>query len=528
MDTKALKQKILDLAIRGKLVPQDPNDEPASVLLEKIQAEKMQMVNDGKLKSKDLKNDTVIFIGEDNLHYEKFSDGTVKCIEEEISFKIPKSWIYVRIRDIASVKGGKRIPKGKEFSAVPTSHAYIRVTNMKNRTITTSDLKYISDEIYKTIQNYTISKKDLYLTIAGTIGLVGEVPDLLDGMNLTENAVKVTPFIINKTFLCFCLLSSFVQNQFKYKTHQVAQPKLAIERILNTVIPIPPLNEQILITDSLRTAFNLVHCIENQKTTIVEAISKTKSKILDLAIRGKLVPQNPDDEPASVLLERIRREKAQLIKSGKIKKDKRESVIFLGEDNLHYEKFNDGTILCIEDEIPYKEPPGWIWSRIGSVFNTITGNTPSTKDSSLYGNEFPFYKPTDLDAGFSVTKSLTSVSKKGFETSRQVPMLSVLVTCIGTIGKTGLIRKPGICNQQINAILPNEFSNSEYIYYSMCSNFQQQQMITNSSATTIPILNKGKFDSLLYLVPPLNEQVRIARQINNIFEIIESVEKQQN
>ncbi len=107
-------------------------------------------------------------------------------------------------------------------------------------------------------------------------------------------------------------------------------------------------------------------------------------------------------------------------------------------------------------------------------------------------------------------------------------MLSVLVTCIGaTIGKTGLIRKPGICNQQINAILPNEFSNSEYIYYSMCSNFQQQQIIRNSSATTLPILNKGEFDSLLYLVPPLNEQVRIARQINNIFEIIESVEKQQ-
>ena len=207
MDTKALRQKILDLAIRGKLVPQDPNDEPASVLLERIRAEKQQMVKDGKLKPKDIKNDTIIFVGEDNLHYEKFQDGSVKCIEDEIPFELPEGWEWCRVRDIATVKGGKRLPKGVGFSPCRTAHAYIRVTDMKNHSINTDDLKYISEEVFLQIKNYTISKDDLYVTIAGTIGVTGEVPTELDGMNLTENAVKITNIQINKTYLCLIIQS---------------------------------------------------------------------------------------------------------------------------------------------------------------------------------------------------------------------------------------------------------------------------------------------------------------------------------
>ena len=227
MDTKALRQKILDLAIRGKLVPQDPNDEPAEVLLERIREQKQQMFKEGKLKKKDIKNDTIIFKGEDNLHYEKFQDGTVKCIEDEIPFEVPEGWCWARVRDIAMVKGGKRLPKGASFSEEITNHAYIRVTDMKNHSVNVSNLRYISDEIFSAIKNYTIAKDDLYVTIAGTIGVVGEIPDKLDGMNLTENAVKITNIAINKSFLCIILQTDFVQQQFQDKTHQVAMPKLA-------------------------------------------------------------------------------------------------------------------------------------------------------------------------------------------------------------------------------------------------------------------------------------------------------------
>ncbi|WP_287617932.1 restriction endonuclease subunit S, partial [Ruminococcus sp.] len=312
MDTKALRQKILDLAIRGKLVPQDPNDEPASVLLERIRAEKQQMVKDGKLKPKDIKNDTIIFKGEDNLHYEKFPDGSMKCIEDEIPFELPQGWEWARIRNISTVKGGKRLPKGMSFSESPTDHAYIRVTDMKNNTVITTDLRYITDDVYEKIKNYTISKDDLYVTIAGTIGVVGEVPDELNGMNLTENAVKITDITINKTFLCLLIQSEFVQQQFVDKTHQVAMPKLALERILSTLIPICPISEQLSIISKFNELSLLVNDIQENKQELIDTISLTKSKILDLAIRGKLVPQDPNDEPASVLLERIRTEKEEL------------------------------------------------------------------------------------------------------------------------------------------------------------------------------------------------------------------------
>ena len=184
-----------------------------------------------------------------NLHYEKFQDGTVKCIEDEIPFEVPEGWCWVRVRDIAMVTGGKRLPKGASFSEEITTHAYIRVTDMKNHSVNISNLRYISDEIFSAIKNYTIAKDDLYVTIAGTIGVVGEIPDKLDGMNLTENAVKITNIAINKSFLCIILQTDFVQQQFQNKTHQVAMPKLALERILSTLIPICPYVQQLQIVD---------------------------------------------------------------------------------------------------------------------------------------------------------------------------------------------------------------------------------------------------------------------------------------
>jgi type I restriction enzyme S subunit len=196
--------------------------------------------------------------------------------------------------------------------------------------------------------------------------------------------------------------------------------------------------------------------------------------------------------------------------------------------NLHYEKFADGSVKCIEDEIPFDVPEGWAWCRLGTLFSTITGSTPSTKDTSLYGDEYPFYKPTDLDAGFNVYSSEASVSEKGYQGGRILPEYSVLVTCIGTIGKTGYIRNSGICNQQINAILPNEFLTPEYTYFCMCSEFEQQQIWTNSSATTLPILNKRKFDNLLFPVPSKGQQTLIVERIKELLRFVEIIEAEKN
>lgn len=154
------------------------------------------------------------------------------------------------------------MPKGTDFSDTLTDHAYIRVADMKNRTVNATNLKYISDDVYEQIKSYTISSKDLYVTIAGTIGVVGEVPDSLDGMNLTENAVKICNIAIDKEYLCYILLSSFVQHQFQDKTHQVAMPKLALERILTTLIPLPPLDEQKKIVNAVNKCIFRLNSIQ--------------------------------------------------------------------------------------------------------------------------------------------------------------------------------------------------------------------------------------------------------------------------
>ena len=182
----------------------------------------------------------------------------------------------------------------------------------------------------------------------------------------------------------------------------------------------------------------------------------------------------------------------------------------------------------IEDEIPFELPEGWAWARLGTVFSTVTGATPSTKDASLYGTDYPFYKPTDLDAGYNVCGAEDSVSEKGYLSGRPLPKFSVLVTCIGaTIGKTGYISNAGICNQQINAVLPNSEVLSDYTYFCMCSQYEQQQIWTNSSATTLPILNKSKFDNLLFPIPPHEQQAQIVERIKGLFSFVEKIQSNQ-
>lgn len=245
-----IKKAILQEAIQGKLVPQITEEGTAQELLEQIKAEKQKLVKEGKLKKSAL-NDSVIFRGDDNKYWEKSGDNIV-CIGEEIPFGIPSSWSWCRLGNIASVKGGKRIPVGEKLTTENTGHMYIRVADMKENTVKTDDIHYISESIYQKIKSYTISTEDLYITVAGTIGSVGEIPKVFDNANLTENADKIVFRGICKKFLMYCLLSNFVQSQIKKCTTKVGQPKLAIVRIEDLLIPLPPIKEQ----------YRIVHKIE--------------------------------------------------------------------------------------------------------------------------------------------------------------------------------------------------------------------------------------------------------------------------
>ena len=466
-----------------------------------------------------------------NLHYEKFPDGSVKCIEDEIPFELPEGWEWTRIRNISTVKGGKRLPKGMSFSETPTDHAYIRVTDMKNNTIITSDLRFIADDVYEKIKNYIISKDDLYVTIAGTIGVVGEVPDELDGMNLTENAVKITDITINKTFLCLLIQSEFVQQQFIDKTHQVAMPKLALERILSTLIPICSISEQSSIVSRFNALSVLVNDIQQNNQELIDTIFLTKSRILDLAIKGKLVPQNPDDEPASVLLDRIRAEKEELIKQGKIKRDKKESVIFKGEDNSYYETIGSKTI-NIDDEIPFDLPDGWEWCRLQTVCYPITDGTHKTPTYTDTG--YTFLSAKNIATGKINWDNVMYIPKSLHDElySRIAPQINdILLAKNGTTGVAAIVDRD--CEFDIYVTLAllrviNEDISPLYLLKIIASPTIQDYFNSSLKGIGVPNLHLEHIRTTLILIPPIKEQKRIADKVSQLFSLLDSIAENVN
>ena len=251
-----LKKSILQNAVQGRLVPQLAEEGTAQDLLETIKEEKQRLVKEGKLKKSAL-SDSVIYKSDDNKYYENDGNNVI-CIDDEIPFEIPSSWQWCRLRNISSIKGGKRIPVGDKLCINDTGHKYIRVADMKNQTIKEDDIHYISDSTYEKIKAYTISSDDLYITVAGTIGNVGEVPDVFNNANLTENANKIVTYKMNNKYLMYCLLSGSVQSQIRNCTTKVGQPKLAIVRIENLLIPVPPLAEQQRISEKIKEAYKLI------------------------------------------------------------------------------------------------------------------------------------------------------------------------------------------------------------------------------------------------------------------------------
>ena len=521
MDTKALRQKILDLAIRGKLVPQDPNDEPASVLLERIRVQKQQMVKEGKLKAKDIKNDTVIFVGEDNLHYEKFQDGSVKCIEDEIPFEIPQGWEWTRLGNIAIIKGGKRIPKGMGFSDSKTGHIYIRVVDMKNNSVNLNNLKYISNEVFEHIQNYTVEKNDLYITIAGTIGEVGEIPEELDGMNLTENAAKITSIQIDKSFLCLLLQSDFAKKQFNNKTYQVAMPKLGLERIQSVLIPICGIKAQLKIIASVKQMLNNIESIHANKSDIIEDIRLIKSRILDLAIRGKLVPQDPNDEPASVLLERIRAEKEELIKQGKIKRDKKESVIFKGEDNSYY-LCKNGKKLLASDVAGFELPNGWDWLTLNDICTVGSGKTPPLNLVSFTGT-IPYFKISDMNI---LGNELYMTKAENYVNADYEGVIYKAGSFIfpkngGAVltNKKRILKTNSAVDLNTGVISPTQLIDNNFAFFL----FLSVDMKKLYKGSTIPTIDLKTIGNLMFALPPLEEQKRIAREIEICFSVLDKI-----
>ena len=510
MDTKALRQKILDLAIRGKLVPQDPNDEPASVLLERIRAEKQQMVKDGKLKPKDIKNDTIIFVGEDNLHYEKFQNGSVKCIEDEIPFEVPEGWAWCRFTSVTVNRDSERKPIS---SANRTNVAKIY------------DYYGASGKIDK-IDKFIFNEKLL---------LIGE-----DGANLVTRSKPIAFFAegqywVNNHAHCIdstdklileylCLYINAISLE-KYVTGS-AQPKMTQDNMNSILIALPPYEEQKRLEFQVDHILKTVSTIENEKEDIVNYIVSAKSKILDLAIRGKLVPQDPNDEPASVLLERIRAEKEELIKAGKIKRDKKESIIFRGEDNSYYETIGKNTV-CIDEEIPFDIPDRWTWCRLQSISSILTDGTHKTPEYSDSG--YMFLSSKNVTSGKIDWENVMYIPEYLHEElyGRLAPAKDdILLAKNGTTGVAAIVDHEEVFDIYVSLALIRIINNMifpEYILHTIGSSYIQSYFNSSLKGIGVPNLHLEHIRKTLIPIPTYTEQKLIAGKIKHILFKIDDI-----
>ena len=518
MTAQQLKNSILQMAVQGKLVPQDPSDEPASVLLERIRAEKERLIKEKKIKKE--KNPSIIFRGADNLPYEQVGENEPVCIADEVPFDIPDSWEWIRL-GMLTYNHGQATPT-TEFSYIDIGsidnqnqklNAEENIIPSEKAPSRARKIVEYGDILYSTVRPYLHNMCIVDRTFS-------KIPIASTGFAvLTCHAEYVNEFLFY--YMMAPDFDNYANNTDNAKG--VAYPAINDTRLYQALIPVPPVAEQMRIVSAFKSIIPYIDNYRNAETQLSGLNSSfpeaLKKSILQWAVQGKLVPQNPTDEPAETLLARIREEKARRVKEGKIKKDKHESVIFR-RDNSHYEKLN-GTERCIDNELPFEVPETWVWARLSTIGITQTGNTPSTTHPEYRGNEIPFITPGDLLNGI-ISYENQGLSKEGTAVARICAKGSILQVCIGgSIGKAAITNRQVAFNQQINAV--TSFLDSAYTLAVLSSFWFLSEMKSQAGGTATPILNRGLWDRMLIPVPPYNEQKRIAAKIEELLQLLKGL-----
>ena len=523
IDTVALREKVLDLAIRGKLVPQDPNDEPASVLLERIRAQKQQMVKDGKLKAKDIKDDSIIFVGEDNLHYEKFADGTVKCLVDEVPFSLPNGWEWSRVKTFCALNPKNILPDDEHASFIPMpliKEGYANEHSYEERTwglIKNGFTHFANDDIgiAKITPCFENRKSVVFRNLTHGVG---------SGTTELFIVRSISDQVLSDYLLWNFKTQRFIDGGVQTYTGDVGQQRVRRDYLANYLIAIPPINEQIRILKSIDYSFKLIDTIDESQCEMSELIVKARSKILDLAIRGKLVPQNPDDEPASALLERIRAEKEVLIKQGKIKRDKKESVIFKGEDNSYYEKFDGGEIKCIDEDVPFELPDSWRWCRLGTLFAHNTGKALNSSDTA--GTPMTYITTSNLYWDRFELDSLKEMPFTESEIEKCTVTKGDLLVCEGgDIGRSAIwmFDEDIRIQNHIHRLRPY-ISLSNRFYYYVLFMWKQIGRIGGQGIGLQGFSSKA-LHNLIVPLPPISEQLQIVAFVDELNQKLSDIEK---
>ena len=516
MNGKQLKNSILQWAIQGKLVPQDPNDEPASVLLDKIRQEKERLIKEKKIKRD--KNASIIYRGEDNSYYEKMlATGEVKCIDEEIPFEIPKGWEWCRLNDLALYRKG---PFGSSLTKsmfVAKSNQSVKVYEQKNaiqKNFRLGDY-YISKEKFEAMQSFIVKPNDIIVSCAGTIGETYLLPlDAPVGI-INQALMRVTLFDLS--------MAEYWQMYFAYMLLNEAQMKGAGSAIKNippfeylkaVLVPVPPLSEQTRLVERYNLLLSLIAKYESEADKLnclnLNIYDKLKKSVLQEAIQGKLVPQIAEEGTAQELLEQIKEEKLKLVKEDKLKKSAlNDSVIFRGDDNKYYEQIGK-KCLDITDEIPFDIPENWKWIKLDQGISLLSGRDlePSQYNDLHHGIPYITGASNFVNSNIIInrwTEAPITISNKG----------DLLLTCKGTIGSMAFndIGQIHIA-RQVMAITSYGID-LKYIKCFLQSNLSVLEKNANSM---IPGISRSTLLGMLFPLPPFKEQQRIVAQIEKLFE----------
>ncbi|UTC86655.1 restriction endonuclease subunit S [Treponema denticola] len=521
MNTNALRQKILDLAIHGKLVKQDPTDESAAILLEKIRAEKEKKIASGELKRG--KNDSYIFFGDDNRHYEKFSDGRVKDIEDEIPFAVPEGWAWCRLGVVADIaRGGSPRPIEDFITDKKNGINWIKIGD------TVPESKYIisaKEKIKPEGKKHSrfVHAGDFLLTNSMSFGrpYILKIDGCIhDGWLVFADIIKY----LLKDFLYYALSSKYIYNSFSLVAAGSTVKNLKADTVKQVLFPLPPLLEQKRIITNIEAIFAQIDLLEQNKADLQTAVKQAKSKILDLAIRGKLVPQDPTDEPASVMLEKLHAEKEAKIVAGEIKRGKYDSYIYKNStDNCYYQKYTDGREENISDEIPFTVPEGWMWCRLPNLCKIpITDGTHQTPTYSDKEHGIPFLSSKDVTSrkiDWSKIKYITKELHEELQKRVQPCRNDILLAKNGTTGVAALVDTDKIFDIYVTLALlrPAEVIHPNYLHYVINSPFCKKQFNSHLTGIGVPNLHLNDICKTIIPLPPLFEQQRIVTKIEELF-----------
>ena len=451
----------------------------------------------------------------------------MKCIENEIPFELPEGWAWSRLHPLTIKIGAGSTPAGGAAVYSNSGIKFIRSQNVYDNGLVLNDVAYISEEINQKKSGSIVKPQDILLNITGgSIGRCALVPDDFDIANVNQHVLIIRLVEVSlRQYIHSVIISPYIQEQILSKQVGSGRGGLSAETTSSFLIPIPPIQEQYAIQDKLQQCISCVSEIAIEKTNIINLVSKAKDKILDLAIRGQLVPQDPNDEPASVLLDHIRAEKDELVKQGKIKRDKKESIIFKGEDNSYYEKMADGKLHCLDDQLPFELPEGWEWCNLSMIGTTNIGLT---------------YRPTDITAnGIMVLRSCNIVNDQidlndlvRVETTireNQFAQENDILICArngsrALVGKCALIPSLGepASFGAFMAIYRTEYFS--YIVHYLRSTFFRS-VFNDGNSTTINQLTQDMLKRAIVPFPPLAEQHRIVAAIEAMLYELNLMEK---